>query len=116
MAVSNAQKIAKAKYQQEKRTLIAAEVSKDKGEYYRESAAALNISLSKLIQNGVEEYIRNHGGENTVHIVDNQAQEKLTAEQRRLAEVVSKLPDKAQNQLFKFLESLEETKGGGRND
>ena len=108
MAVSQAQRLAKAKYQQEKRSIVAAEVSKAKGEEYRAAAKELNLSLAKLIQNGVEEYIQNHGGE----VIQKPEAEKLTAEERRLLAAFAKLPKNAQINLIKTLEALSPKKEG----
>ena len=108
MAVSQAQRLAKAKYQQEKRSIVAAEVSKAKGEEYRAAAKELGLSLAKLIQNGVEEYIQNHGGE----VVHKPEAEKLTAEEKRLLAAFAKLPKNAQINLIKTLESLSPKKEG----
>lgn len=104
MAVSNAQKIAKAKYQQSSRTLIAADVSKSKGEFYRQSAKDLDLSLSMLIQNGVEEYISRHAGEN---FLDKPQQPKsLSPADEKLLDEVSKLPPDAQKSLMQFLRTI----------
>lgn len=102
MAVSQAQKLAKAKYQQEKRSLIAAEVSKAKGEEYRAKAAELGISLSALIQRGIEEYICNRiGGEFTTTRPDS-----LSASEKELIEVFNRLPDDAQKSLIKTCKAI----------
>ena len=103
MAVSNAQKIAKAKYQQSSRTLIAADVSKSKGEFYRQSAKDLDLSLSMLIQNGVEEYISRHAGEN---FPDKPQPKSLSPADEKLIAEFSKLPPDAQKSLMQFLRTL----------
>ena len=112
MAVSNAQKIAKAKYQQSSRTLIAADVSKSKGEFYRQSAKELDLSLSMLIQNGVEEYIRNHAGEN---ILDKPQGKSLSPADEKLLAEFSKLPVDARKHLLELAKIINQ-KGGGQND
>ena len=114
MAISNPQKLAKAKYQQEKRTLIAADVSKIKGEFYRESATKLNLSLSMLIQNGVEEYIQNRTSE---VVTEKREVETLTAEQRRLLENFARLPKSTRAKFTGLLEEVAaQLKGGEDND
>ena len=99
---TQAQRLAKAKYQQEKRSLVAAEVSKVKGEEYRAAAKELGLSLARLIQCGVEESIANHGGE----VIQKPEAEKLTTEERRLLMAFAKLPKDAQTNLIKTLEAL----------
>lgn len=113
MAVSNAQKIAKAKYQQSSRTLIAADVSKSKGEFYRQSAKDLDLSLSMLIQNGVEEYISRHAGENFLD--KQQTQKSLSPADEKLLTEFSKLPVDARKHLVELAKIINQ-KGGGQND
>ena len=121
MAVSQAQKLAKAKYQQASRTLIAADVSKVKGDLYRQSAKELNLSLSMLIQNGIDEYLQNHFGEEFVPLPTTTPENKLSADDRRLLDSAGKLTPEARKQLVKFLEILTaraatlDTKGGDEN-
>lgn len=110
MAVSQAQKLAKAKYQHEKRSIVAAEVSKEKGAEYRAKAAELGMSLSLLIQRGVESY-GTVGGEVSVPRAD----EKLSAEQRRLLDEFGKLPADAQKHFMKAFSAINSSKGGGDN-
>lgn len=106
MAVSQAQKIAKAKYQQEKRTLIAAEVSKDKGEFYRVSAVGLGISLSKLVQNGVEEYISRHAGKDCLESLPTPTEKSLSPADERLLDEFAKLSPGSQKALMQFLRTI----------
>ena len=42
------------------RERLAIEVPKGKRDEYKAAAQELGLSLSRLVQNGVEEYIRNH--------------------------------------------------------
>ncbi len=120
MAISNAQKLAKAKYQREKRTLIAAEVSKDKGNFYRTSATELNLSLSKLIQNAVEEFIARRSTEN-LSLVDQaaistpaQQPEKLSTAEKNLLAEFNKLPVETQKLFLKLIQNFnaQNSKGG----
>ena len=105
MAVSTAQKLAKAKYQQEKRTLIATEVSKEKGEFYRTTATEFGISLSKLVQNGVEEFIQNHAGQNLSLVAQN-SEPKLSAADKKLVDEFNQLPVDTQKALIKLIQSI----------
>ena len=109
MSVSIAQKLAKAKYQQEKRTLIATEVSKEKGEFYRTTATEFGISLSKLVQNGVEEFIQNHAGENLSLVAQN-LEPKLSAADKKLVEEFNQLPVDTQKVIAKLIATINATK------
>ena len=50
---------------------LAVEIPKGKRDIYKMAARELGLSLSKLIQNGVEEYIKNHGEEFIAAAEDN---------------------------------------------
>ena len=50
---------------------LAVEIPKGKRDIYKMAARDLGLSLSKLIQNGVEEYIKNHGEEFIAAAEDN---------------------------------------------
>ena len=50
---------------------LAVEIPKGKRDIYKMAARELGLSLSKLIQNGVEEYIKNHGVEFIAAAEDN---------------------------------------------
>ena len=63
MAMSKAQRLAIRIYQQEKCDRLTADVPKGKRDAYKHIAAELGLSLSKLIQNAVEEYACNHAGD-----------------------------------------------------
>ena len=106
--VTKAQRMAVAKFRAEKCDRIAADVPKGKREEYRAAAKELGLSLAKLIQYGVEEYIQNHGGE----VIQKPEAEKLTAEERRLLAAFAKLPKNAQINLIKTLEALSPKKEG----
>ena len=112
MAVSNAQKLAKAKYQHEKRALVASEVSKEKREEYNAAASKFGISLSQLIQRGVEEFITNHAGES---FSKPDKPESISANERKLLDAFAKCPEHVKPAIRKILEELA-TKGGGEND
>lgn len=107
MAISEAQRLAITKYRSEKRDQISVDVPKGKRDAYKRIAAELNLSLSMLIQNGVEGYATNHAGEViTPTPAPVPVGDKLTSEQRRLLATADNLPHDARKQLVKFLESL----------
>lgn len=106
---SKAQLLALAKFKQEKRDTLTIDLPKGTKDGYKQSAAGFGISLTKMIQAGVEEYIQNHGGEVTPAPV---VEVKLPADQRRLVEEFNQLPPDARRQLVKFLQAL----NAGNND
>ena len=112
MAVSNAQKLAKAKYQHEKRALVASEVSKGKRDEYNAAAKGFGLSLSMLVQKGVEEYIKNHGGEE----FKPEKPESISAADKRLIEEFNQLPVDARKHFLQAFKAINESKGGGDND
>ena len=113
MAMSESQKLSIAKYRQEKRDRISTDVPKGKREVYNVAAKDLGLSLSMLIQNGVEEYIRNHAGES---LLDKQQDKKSLspADEKLLAEF-SKLPVDARKYLLELAKIINQ-KGGRQND
>ena len=115
MAVSRAQKMAKEKYRSEKRDQMTIEVPKGKRNAYKAIAAELGISLSMLIQNGVESLAGRCMGEDFTAAIKPEA-EKLTTEQKRLVEEFNQLPVDAQKYLIKFVRAInDQSKGGGNN-
>ena len=106
MAVSNAQRLAKAKYQHEKRALVASEVSKEKRDEYKAAAVKLGLSLSMLIQNGVEEFIERHGGEVIARPVSSKEEQTLTAADKRLVEEFNQLPDEVKSTVRKLIQQI----------
>ncbi len=102
MALSQAQKLAKAKYQQEKRSLIAAEVSKAKGKEYKQKAASLGLSLSALIQRSIESYGANHAGEEFMPPTP----APMTADERKLIEEFNALPDDVRKSISKLIRQI----------
>lgn len=105
MAVSNAQKLAKAKYQHEKRALIASEVSKEKCDEYKAAAAELGLSLSMLVRFGVEEFIERHGGEVVARPVSSK-EDSLSKDERKLVEDFNQLPDEFKPTVRKLINQL----------
>lgn len=110
MSISAAQKMANARYRQKKRKAITADVPKEKGEQYQAFAARVGLSMSLLVQRGIEEFIQRHGGEvnlpaQTARIATQPA-EQISAAQRRLLDAVDQLPTDVQKSLLKFLQSL----------
>lgn len=117
MAVSESQRLAVIKYRQEKRDQIAVDVPKGKREEYKLKAAKLGLSLSMLIQHGVEsygeEFIANHSTES---FTKPEKPESLSADERRMLVEFNQLPSDAQKHLLKFVKAVNHTKGGGEND
>ena len=113
MAVSNAQKLAKAKYQHEKRALVASEVSKEKCDEYKAAAAELGISLASLVRIGVEEFIERHGGGS---LPAASKEERLSTADKRLVEDFKALSPKSQKALRDIISELVATKGGDDDD
>ena len=62
MAESPAQRRANVKYKREKCDLFKVMTPKGKHAAYKQAAVEFGMSLSRLVQAGVEEYIRNHAG------------------------------------------------------
>ena len=105
MAVSNAKRIAIKKYQQEKRDRLTVDVPKGKREEYKAKAAKLGLSLSVLIQKGVETYGVNHAGQNLSAASQN-LEQKLSAADKKLIEEFNRLPAETQKALIKLIQSI----------
>ena len=103
--------LANANYRAKAYDVISTSVKKGKRDEYNAAAKELKISLAQLIQNGVEEYIARHIGENFTPDTLN-AEQKLTTEQKRLVEEFSQLPVDAQKGFMKVFKSINEAKGG----
>ena len=103
MAVSVAQKMAKEKYRNDKRDQMTVEIPKGKRDAYKLIAAELGLSLSMLVQASIEDYGANHA---VKIVVQQDADQKLTTEQKRLVEEFSKLPVDAQKHLMKFVAAV----------
>jgi len=112
MAISESQKLSIAKYRQEKRDRISTDVPKGKREVYNVAAKGLGLSLSMLIQNGVEEYISRHAGKNP--LAKPQTKSLSPAEEKLLAEF-SKLPPDAKKHLVELAKIINQ-KGDVQND
>lgn len=110
MAISESQKLSIAKYRQEKRDRISTDVPKGKREVYNVAAKDLGLSLSMLIQNGVEEYISRHAGGNFLD--KQQTQKSLSPADEKLIAEFSKLPPDAQKSLMQFLRTLNQQADG----
>ena len=90
---------------------LAIWIKKGSRDNYKQSAAKFGISLAMLVQNGVEEYIRNHGGEVVVPTA-RQETETISAEERRLIQAFGNCPDNMKPTLRKLIDQLAQTKGG----
>ena len=107
--------LANANYRAKAYDVISTSVKKGKRDEYNAAAKELKLSLAMLIQNGVEEYIKNHTGEDFTAAIKPEA-EKLTSEQKRLVEEFNQLPADAQKYLIKFVRAInDQSKGGGDN-
>ena len=91
---------------------LAIWVKKGSRDSYKKSAAEFGISLAMLVQNGIEEFIKNHAGEKFPLEVK---PETISATDRRLLDEFNQLPADAQKSLMKFLRAINESKGGGDN-
>ena len=84
---------------------LAIWIKKGARDNYKQSAAKLGVSLAMLVQNGVEEYIRNHVGEVAVPAA-RQETETISAEERRLIQAFGNCPDNMKPTLRKLIEQL----------
>lgn len=105
MSVSNAKRLSIAKYQQEKCDRITMDVPKGKRDAYKQIAAELNLSLSQLVQNGVEGYARNYKGV-VIPATEKVAPERISAEERRLLVAAAKFPTDTRKLFLKLVEDL----------
>ena len=90
---------------------LAIWVKKGSRDDYKKSAAELGLSLAMLVQNGVEEYIKNHAGEMPLST----PKPELTSEQKRLVEEFNQLPLNAQKHFLQAFKAINQSKGGGDN-
>lgn len=109
MSTSAAHKLANARYRQNKRKTIATDVPKEKGEQYQAFASRFGLSMSLLVQRGVEEFIQRHASE--VNLPEQTApittpEEKISDRDKKFLNAVNQLPADAQKSLLKFLQSL----------
>lgn len=81
------------------RDMIAVEVPKGKRDIYKIAAQELGLSLSRLVQNGVEEYIKNHVNEVPIAI------EESAKVEEKIKEAVSRLGEKSAKVGEKFTEA-----------
>ena len=110
---SQAQRLAVAKFRAEKCDRIAADVPKGKREIYKTAANDMGLSLALLIQNGVEEFIKNHAGEKVTLEVK---PESISAADRRLLDEFNQLPADVQKKTLALIRAINESKEGGEND
>lgn len=97
--------LANANYRAKAYDVISTSVKKGKRDEYNAAAKKLKLSLAQLIQNGVEEYIRNHAGEVVVPATWQEA-ETISAEERRLIQAFANLPDNVKPTIKKLVEQL----------
>ena len=115
MVNPNAQKIAKAKYQQEKCDRITADIPKGKRDAYKLIATELDRSLAQLIQDAIEEYGRNHAGKDFLESLPTPEAKSLSPADERLLDEFSKLPADAKKHLVELAKIINQ-KGGVQND
>ena len=106
MATSKAQILAVAKYRKEKCDNISIDVPKGKKASYRQSAAELNLNLTALIQNAVEEFIARHSGENQATLSSPPL--KLSVVEKNLLAEFNQLPVDTQKLILKLIHTLNE--------
>lgn len=94
MAITESQKVSKARYRKLKRDSLFVEIPKGKKAAYRQVADELGLSMAFLVQNAVEEYARTHA--NDVPVFPQTAEDFLTERENLLIERFGQLPDKTQ--------------------
>lgn len=104
MAITESQKESIARYRAEKRDRLSTDIPKGKRDVYNAAAKELKLSLAQLIQNGVEEYIRNHAGD--IVVPATRQTETISAEERRLIKSFANLPDNVKPTIKKLVEQL----------
>ena len=107
MATSAAQKLANARYRQNKRKTVGAEVSREKGELIQAFATSIGISTSRLVQVAIEDFISRH--ENGAPIGGNftaKSEQTLTTEQKIFVDEFSKLPADVQKHFLKVFKAI----------
>jgi len=78
-------------------------VKKSKQAEYKAKAAAMGLSLSQLIQRGVESY-----GEVVQDVAPVKPAPGVTAEQKKILDAIESLPPDARRALLKFLHALQQ--------
>ena len=104
MAITESQKESIAKYRAEKRDRLSTDIPKGKRDAYNLAASELGLSLSKLIQCGVEEFIARHAGKEIER--PQVVEEKFSAEEKRLVEEFAKLPVDVRKALIKLVGAI----------
>ena len=84
---------------------LAIWIKKGCREDYKQSAAELGISLAMLVQCGVEEYIKNHGGE-----VAPEKPESISAADKKLIDEFNQLPVDARKHFLQAFKAINEDK------
>ena len=116
MEVSKPKRLSIKKYQQEKCDRLTIDVPKGKRNAYKLIAAELGLSLSLLVQNGVENYAVNHGCKEVVP--EKPASVQPSAEEKRLLQNLASLPKSTRAKFVSLLEEvakLAEQKGADSN-
>lgn len=101
MILAKEQAAAIEKFRAKKFDRVTVNVPKGKRDLYKLGAEFLDLSLSALIQNAVEDYLESHWGKSPAKVEKPVAEEKLklSAEERRLLENFAKLPKSVQKKF-----------------
>lgn len=86
--------------------LIKVTIPKGKRKVYKQVAKELGLSLSMLVQHGVEEYMSNHADEESICKL--KAEEKLSKKKQRLLEAFDALPKESRTIILKLVEDFAE--------
>ncbi len=107
--VSEAKRIANAKYRQEKREQLAVDIPKGKKNVYKAIAAEHGLSLSMLVQRSVETF----AGVNDITDlpvkpapITSLPAEKLSSQEKTLLLEFNKLPTDVRKALLKTIEAI----------
>ncbi len=99
-----------AEYKKKYYDSVIFRVKKGVRDEYNAKAATLGMSLSQLIQRGVESY--GEGVQDVAPVKPASIAPQLTGEQRKILDAVESLPPDARRALMKFLHALQAEKGG----
>lgn len=116
MARTEGQKISRQKYESKAYDQVLIKVKKGKREEYRQAAESLGLGQMELFRTAVEEYLQKHGvegyalvqaGEGVIPATSKvEPTEKLTADERRLVQAASKVPNDTRKLFLKLVEDL----------
>ena len=98
------------KFRTKKFDRVTVNVPKGKRDAYKLGAEFLELSLSQLVQNAVEDYLENNWGESPAKIEKPVVEEKLklSVAERRLLEDFAKLPKSVQKKFAGLIKDFAE--------